>query len=607
MRERLGYSYSFAVISVVTLTLIALAYWPVVHANFVWDDVVDFHDRAWLRNGNDWTHYIFKDFNYWTNYFRPLGVALFTLQVRLFNDAPGPMHAFSLGVHLINTFLVGLVSWLLSGRSALSLFETAKRNYFVASSMLFYGLHPVLIEPIAWIGSQFDLVLTMLILLGLVARLTLRKISSRAGTIAILFFLAACTKESAVSFPLILLIFDWLLLDKRPDQNTRFNVLTLIRHNWPVYLAICLAGMVYLVIRHWALGKIVDPFAGSSLSALARLQEVCFLYLHYWRTLIWPMTGMSPIHPVDMQQFNVLPLPLLVTDIAAISLVLIGLYLAARRAPTVGCMILVVTTALLPVLHIASANFDSSLYHERYAMTALAAICPMLPLALLRLPNSSNPRNLGLPLLATVGLLWLALALITIRSTLPLWANNVNLWHWALVENPDSIEAKDSLLSAYINSKDHANAHSLIDKLIMDHVDCANCMLNAAILDISENNPTDAAKALDQVKSSKQILVDKEMFGAYLLATGQMLVLQHNLDDAEGVLRAAIDIDPLNPQPQISLAIALAIHGKTEDAREVGEAGILMLPADERDPQREVLYKAIASNEKSTSHIKQKN
>jgi hypothetical protein len=603
MRERLGYSCSFAVISVITVALVAIVYWPVVHANFVWDDVVDLHDRAWLRHGDDWKHFIFKDYNYWTNYFRPLGVSLLTLQVRLFNDAPGPMHVVSLCIHWINTFLVGVLSWLCLANTA----ENSKSKYLVAASMLFYGLNPVLIEPVAWISCQFDLVVTTFVLIGVIANSSARNIYLRAGLLACLFFLAACTKESAISFPLILIVFEWLLLGKQPEQDIRSNIFAIVRHSWLVYVAIFFAGIVYLAFRHWALGKIISPFAVSPLSMLGRVQEVCFLYLHYWKTLIWPMSGMSPIHPVDVQQFNVQSLPLLVSDIAAISLLLIGLYLTARRAPTVGCIILVVTAALLPVLHIASADFDSSLYHERYAMTALAAICPMLPLAFLRLTSPSNSRKLMLALLATVGLFWLALAVINIRVTLPLWANNVNLWHWAMVENPDSIEAKDSLLSAYIDSKDYTNAHRLIDELAINHVDCANCMLNAAILDISENNPTDAAKALDQVKRSKQILVDKKMFGSYLLTTGQMLVLQGHLDDAEGALRAAIDIEPLDPQPRISLAIALAIHGKADDARNVGEAGILMLPADERDLQRKALNKAIALNGKSTSPIKQKN
>jgi tetratricopeptide (TPR) repeat protein len=607
MREGFRYNYGFVMFSFVILALVAILYWPVTQANFVWDDVVDFQEKAWLRNGDDWTHYIFKDFNYWTNYFRPIGVALFTLQVRLFNGAPGPMHAFSLFVHLINTFLVGLVSLRLSQHAFSNSQATAKRICFVAVAMLFYGIHPVLIEPIAWIGSQFDLVLTTLTLLGLLARLSVRNILLRAGTIALLFFMAACTKESAISFPLILLVFDWLLIDEHADQSIRSHILALTRKNWPVYLAIFVSGLGYLAFRHWALGKIVDPFAPSSLSALARLQEVCFLYVHYWKTLLLPITAMSPIHPIDELQFNQVFLQPLLTDIVAIGLVLSGLYLAARRSPTIGCMILVVTAALLPVLHIASSNFDSSLYHERYAMTALASVCPMIPLALMSIPSSNRLRISGKVILASIVLLWLAVAVINVGSTLPLWSNNMTLWRWAVAEYPSSVEANDGLLSAYIDAKDDANAHKLIDKLIADRMDCTNCMLNAAILDISENNPTDAAKALERVKNSKEILVDKMMFGTYLLTTGQMLVQQGDLVEAVGALRAAVSIEPLDPQPRTSLAIALAFQGKAEEAQKVGEAGLLMLPSSERQAQRAALNKIIVSNAKSTSHISQRN
>ncbi|NYE28066.1 tetratricopeptide (TPR) repeat protein [Rhodanobacter sp. K2T2] len=607
MRNGFKYNHGFATFSIAILALISILYWPVTHASFVWDDVVDFQEKAWLTSGDDWRHYIFKDFNYWTNYFRPIGVALFTLQVRLFNGAPGPMHAFSLFVHLINTFLVGLVSLLLSEYAFPNFQATAKRMYFAAGSMLFYGIHPVLIEPIAWIGSQFDLVLTTLILLGLLARLRVQNILLRAGTIALLFFMAACAKEAAVSFPLILLVFDWLLIDKKSNQSFRSDILALIQKNWPVYLAIFVAGLGYLAFRHWALGKIVDPFTPSSLSAFVRLQEVCFLYMHYWKTLLLPMTAMSPIHPIDELQFNHVSFQALVTDTAAIGLTLTGLYLAVTRSPKIGCMILVVTAALLPVLHVASSNFDSSLYHERYAMTALACVCPMIPLALMSISDPRNLRKSGPLVLASIGLLWLAIAVINIRSTLPLWSNNVNLWRWAVAEYPSSVEAYDGLLSAYIDSKDDANAHKLINKLIAARTDCTNCMLNAAILDISENNPKDAAKALNRVKNSKEVMVDKKMFGTYLLTTGQMLVQLGQLDDAEGALRAAVGFEPLDPQPRISLATALALQGKTDEAQKVGDVGILMLPSSERDAKRAALNKIISPNAKSTLHTSQQN
>jgi tetratricopeptide (TPR) repeat protein len=576
----------------IALIVTAIVYWPVVHANFVWDDWLDFHDMPWLRQGDEWKHFVFKDFNNWTNYFRPLVVVLYTLQVRLFDGAPGPMHAVSLGMHLLNTLLVGMLSW----RCSTAATSELKRICFLAASMLLYGLHPVLIEPVSWINCQYELVVTMFTLLGLFANTIIQGTSARATTVASLFFLAACAKESAVSFPLLLVIFDLAL----HFRHHRSVIRALVGRNWPVYLAMLFSGIVYLVFRHWAVGKIVNPFAtGGSSSLFGRLQETCFIYLHYWKTLIWPMSGMSPIHSVDVQQFNIATMASVFVDIAAIGILATGLYLTLRRSSTTGCMILAVTVALLPVLHIASVNFDNSLYHERYVMIALATICAMLPLLRLHVPIANNRVQPALLLSTSIIFFWLVSAVINIRVTLPLWSNNVSLWQWALTENPDSIEAKDSLLSAYIDTKDYANAHKLIDQLLADHVPCTNCMLNAAILAVAENDPAHAAIALEEVKNSREVVVDKKMFRMYLLTTAEMLALQGHQEDAEQILHNAIKMDPLDPQPRLSLAMALAFQGKEDEARTVGESGIVLLPPEERGPRRQALDEAIASGIRS--------
>lgn len=578
-------------VAALVLIAVALVYWPVVHANFVWIDWTDFHDQTWLREGGSWKHYIFRDFNTWTNYFRPLMVGLFTLQVRLFNVAPGPMHVVSLGLHLINTLLVGLLAW----RYADASMSLPRRTCLLGVSMLLYGFHPVLIEPVAWIGCQSELLVTMFTLLGLIANTGIKSVAARAATVAVLFFLAACTKESAVSLPLILIVIDWALLSRRDEKTMCSAIRSLVVRNWPIYVAMFLAGVSYLVFRHWALGVIVNPFPAGSSTVLGRLQEVCFLYLHYWKTLLWPMSGMSPIHPVDVARFGAISMASVLTDAAAIGIVLTGLWLALRHSSTLGCMLLAVTAALLPVLHIASVDFDASLYHERYAMTALAIVCAMLPRLRPSVPATGKLKQLSVPLLATALLFWLVLAVINIRVMLPLWSNNVNLWRWTLVEYPNSITAKNNLLSAYIDAKDHASADRLVNRLLAEHVQCTNCMLNAARLAVAEHDPTRAATALEVVRNSRELVADKQQFHSYLLITSQMLVLQGHFEDAVQILREVIKLDPLDPYPHLQLAMALALEGKIDQAREVGESGIALLPPDERGPQRKMLDDALAS------------
>ncbi|GLQ47099.1 hypothetical protein GCM10007862_21500 [Dyella lipolytica] len=177
--------------------------------------------------------------------------------------------------------------------------------------------------------------------------------------------------------------------------------------------------------------------------------------------------------------------------------------------------------------------------------------------------------------------------------TLPLWSNNVSFWQWALAGNPDSLDAKDSLLSAYIDTKDYAHAQPLADQLLTEHASCANCMLNIAILAVAKNDPARAAIALEEVRNSKEVAADEQMYRMYLLTTGQMLLLQGHPQDADQIFRAAIELDPLDPQPQLSLATALAMQGKESEARSRAESGIALLSPDMRDSARRALNKAI--------------
>lgn len=568
----------------IVVIITAIVYWPVVHAGFVWDDLIDFRDNNWLTLGNAWTHYVFRDFNHWTNYFRPLIVAFFTLQVRLFDVTPGPMHAVNLSMHLIVTMLVGLLA-----REACRIARRSSKEtmYMTGFCMLLYGLHPVLIEPVAWIGCQFDLGATLFMLLGLLANLRIRRKTARAALVGFLFLLAAGCKESAISFPLILATLDWTIHFKRRECSWRQNARDFIGRNWLTFVAILLAGIAYLALRLWALGHLVGQFASGPGSVFGRLQEVCFIYLHYWRTVFVPMSGMGPVHPVDVHRFDAISLTSLLTDVVAIGIVVLGLYFAVRRASPLASIVVVMTAALFPVLHITSVAFDSSLYHERYVMTGLAVACGMLPLLRSTVLEQIGQRSLSKLATGTICMAWFLFAIIAIRTTIPLWSNSVNLWRWALITSPHSLDAEDNLLSAYLERKDYADAQRFIDKLQSEHVHCPRCMLNAAILAVDQNDPDRAMAALEEVRNSREILADKPMFSQYLVVTGQALLLKRKWSDAEGVFRAAAHISPLKPQPRLGLAVALALQGHAAQAQQAVASALPLLPPNMRKHARQ--------------------
>lgn len=150
------------------------------------------------------------------------------------------------------------------------------------------------------------------------------------------------------------------------------------------------------------------------------------------------------------------------------------------------------------------------------------------------------------------------------------------------------------MLIAYIEGKNYAEAHKLIDRLLIDPAPCANCMLNAAMMAVSEGEPSLAAKALEEVRDSAQITTDKKMYRKYVLTAGQMLILRNQLGDAEGIFQAAISANPWNPRTRLELARAFAPQGKAKEARQAGDSAILALPADQQASASAALTRLLA-------------
>ncbi|QNK00381.1 tetratricopeptide repeat protein [Dyella telluris] len=554
-------------LSAIALLATCLIYWPTIHFNFVWDDWLSFHDTPWLTQGDQWRHYMLRGFNNWQFYFRPLVVGFFALQVRLFDGLPGPMHATSLALHLIDVSLVGALAWRCIRASGM---ETTRRAWLVPLSMAIYGLHPVLIETVAWVGCQFELILILLTLVGLIANVSIRNPWLRAASITPIFFLAACAKEAALSFPLLLALFDWTLFSGGAEQPFVASITGVLRRNWPTYLGMVLAGIGYLAFRHWALGSVTSHFLSASSSPMGHLWEVSTVYLHYVKMLVWPVSEMGPIHPYDPEMFQGAAPPgslfgIAITFIIAGS----GLYLTIRDKSVAGAMIVGATVALLPVLRIIPVAFDLSLYHERYVSLSLAILCTMLPL--IRQPDwlkAAGRQTVVRSMAVILTFFWLTFSVLAIRGLLPNWRSDPALWEWALASHPHEAFAKLNLLTAYARIRDDQAALKLGDKIVADPASCDKCMLRIAELAILQHAPSRAAAALERARQSPMMAKNKAMLHEYYLLTGRMLAQQGKLKDAEEVLQAASALAPQDVETTHALRLVQSLRGQTTRANQ---------------------------------------
>ena len=570
----------WALYSLPLLAVFAI-YWPVRHAEFVWDDLIIFHDAAWLRHGDSWLQFLFNGLSGYVNYFRPLIVALDALQLHVFQAKPGPMHLVSLALHLCNVALVGILAQRLSAPGERS-------PLLVAICMLIYGLHPALVESVVWIECQNELAVTLLSLLALIANVTIVRNTWRAVVVGICFFIAACAKESAVALPLLIGICDlfrrsWI--DRLPLLTAARKV---AREQWGIYTALLIAGVAYLAVRTWALGFVIAPSGSMGFFAVARWQKVCFTFLNYVRIAVWPTAQLAPLHELDEHVFAVFSWPLLTQDVAAIALMLVGMLLFFMRRP-VGVLIASFTAALIPVLNIIPVRFVESVYHERYLTLALAVACAWLAASLMdiRVRRPAFRYAAGV-----VAVAWIAGAAMNVRATIPLWSDENSLWQWAARLDPDSLVVRDHLLSVYVSREDYERAHMLAQKLIDENAPCPSCDVNAAFLALQVGDEKLAAAALAHLEKESALAYSMPLLHQYILASGELREVRKDFSGAEDAYRDAVSTDPYDPAAAMQLAALLISEGRFEEGEEIGRLAIELYAPDER-PRRKAVLDAV--------------
>jgi Flp pilus assembly protein TadD len=183
-----------------------------------------------------------------------------------------------------------------------------------------------------------------------------------------------------------------------------------------------------------------------------------------------------------------------------------------------------------------------------------------------------------------------------------LWVNESGLWQWMLREHPDSVAAKDRLLSIYMARDDRPRARALADEVVTRHVACVTCLLNAAYLAIGDGDAARAEQALDQVKDSNKLAYSARLLRGFVLANGQLLELRSDRAGAEEAYRDAMTLGEFDPQPPMALAMLLARQGRNAEARNMADIALALFAPDERDTQRRAFEQVVAASAATGAH-----
>ncbi|HAD81449.1 MAG: hypothetical protein A2509_00260 [Candidatus Edwardsbacteria bacterium RIFOXYD12_FULL_50_11] len=259
------------------LLLTVLVYLPALKAGFMYDDRFFVQENTKIR---DWK-YVGEYFTnsgrsiasiFWDGIWRPLRTITYLVDYQVWGLNPFGFHLTSLLWHLANIILL----YFLLGR----LFKD-KRLQLTAG--LIFALHPVQTEAVTWISSRGDL---MYVTFGLLMfiwhhRYRENKRIYLLGLSLLSLTLALLSKETAVVFPLLVMLYDWLF-------ENRGKIRPFLA-GWKTYLPYLALLAVYLITRRLALGRVSQcPYWGDSIWTTvftmlrAALDYVRLLFLPLW-------------------------------------------------------------------------------------------------------------------------------------------------------------------------------------------------------------------------------------------------------------------------------------------------------------------------------------
>jgi len=274
----------------------------IVYNTILSNDLVNWDDTNYLRDNPLIRSIDLKALfsTYVMGNYHPLTMLAYAVEYQFFGLNSTGYHAVSLLLHLINVVLVFYAVFQLSNNIIVGL---------VAS--LFFGIHPMHVESVAWASELKDLLYTLFFLAAYIYYLKyLTNQTKRAYYFSIgLFLCSLLSKGMAVSFPIVLLLTDYL----KGRKISRGVLIEKI----PFFLLALIFGIV-AVFAQKSLGateSTVFPFG-------QRIVFASFAFVNYLVKLLIPL-NLSSYYPYPIKVSQGIPpqyyaYPVIVLAIAAV-------------------------------------------------------------------------------------------------------------------------------------------------------------------------------------------------------------------------------------------------------------------------------------------------
>ncbi|MGO9204022.1 MAG: tetratricopeptide repeat protein [Limisphaerales bacterium] len=530
--------------SLLLLALVVAAYWPALHAGFIWDDDSLLTENPVVKAADGLRHIWFQaDF--------PLALSSLWLEWRLWGMHPMGYHVANVLLHALSAVLL----WRVLARLKVP-------GAWLAAAV--FAVHPVNVESVAWIAERKNTLAMLFFALSLLAYARFEDTQRRRwyGLALAGFALALLSKTAVAPLPIVLLGLAWW-------RRGRLEWRDLLRMV-PFFGLAILLGLMSIGFQHEAGAELVRT--DSFWSRLAGAGWAVWFYLY---KALLPVR-LAFVYP----QWRVNPANLLSYVpglLVAASLLLCWRYRAGwGRAWLLsgGCFV----AMLFPLLGFFNNYF--MLFSPVAGRWQYFAI--MAPIALasagITLALGRARRQRTVLTFASCGLLLLTLSVLTWRQC-GVFLNSETLWRDTLAKNPESWMAHYNLA---VELQEHGQAGEAMEhygQAIRYYPRHAKAHNNLALLLVREGR---TPEAIEHYHAALEI--EPRSAGA-LNNLGVALAAEGDYGQAVVQLQRALDIEPRAFDVLMNLARFLKAQGKTDAALQCYRKGVALFPG-EAEPLR---------------------
>jgi len=457
-------------------------------------------------------------------YYRPVVSSLYCVETcvskLLFGRSePALFHGTNILIHM----LVCLVLL----RLLIRLFPRNVTACLVAT--LLFAVHPVHTEAVSWISGRTDSLATLFYLLSLLAYVSYRERPAVRSLVAVVvwFWIALLCKEMAVTLPAALILLDLTLgRETAPRWSRRFVV----------YGVLAVEALVFLEVRELLLGDVSERstylyfFGHDGVTTAATMVKTLPVYA---RLLVWP-SGLLYHYDGTLAYETSLVAPRVLAAagfVVASGCLAVGL---RRRIPELSFAIVFFYLALLPVMNLVPTQ---SLMAERF----LYLPSLLLPIAVASLlARCDRLRGFGRTA-AELAPWWIIVlfAVLTVMRNQD-WRDDETLFLSA--EGKKGTLLNVNLGNYYARRAQEERAEALYRQALEIREPSMQAHLNLGVLYM---------KRADRAREAAR---QAENRGRRDRATEFQRQAAACFDEAERRLERARELDPLAPEPLLTLA-----------------------------------------------------